>query len=274
MCLAAWCSQGKSLTPEEVRTAWANNPDGGGFLYFSSDGRPVVYRTLHLRKFERAYRKAVESPHPSGMAVHFRYATHGSTGIDGVHPFRINSTDYLMHNGVLPIPTDGVRSDTRTFAEDYLAQLPARWYQSSELSALVSDFVHGSKLVVATSDPEARHRFFIVRDSDGVWEGERSAWYSNLSHRSARLPAGSTAGSKWSRPAEWRGALADVGLQAEDTCVLCGLGPTEYGVCEACEACVGCLRDLPDCECGSALDLGGMHTLTDAEYRLTYGGEA
>lgn len=271
MCLAAYCGPTRTLTSDEVECAWANNPDGAGFLYFGETGRPVVYRTLHLRKFRKAYEAAVQGPaRGRGMAVHFRYATHGSTGIDGVHPFRISETDWLMHNGVLPIHTDGVRSDTRTFAEDYLSQLPPRWYESAELSALVAEFVRGSKLIIATSDPAAKSRFFIVRDGDGQWEGERSAWFSNSSHCASKS-SGSGGLSRWARPSEWTGALADAGLgESEELCLLCGVQAVSYGLCEVCGACEDCGREVSECVCWGA---PGLHTLTEDEW-VTRGGAA
>lgn len=257
MCLACYLGPGRTLTPDEIRTAWANNPDGAGFVYFA-DGAPVVYRTLHLHKFEAAY--AQHAARGFGMAVHFRYATHGTTGVENVHPFRVNRHDWLLHNGVLPVQTDGKRSDTRTFAEDWLTQLPARWYQSPELTALVSEFATGSKLIIATRDPEASASFYVVNGDDGYWEDDRRAWFSNRSHCDARMPRGATAGSSWSLPSEWAASAS------ARSCLLCGMGATDLGVCDACDACSGCLQDVADCACepdGHALR---MLELTDAEW--------
>lgn len=269
MCLAAYLGPSRTFTSDEVECAWANNPDGAGFLYFREDGRPVIYRTLHLRKFRKAYESAVTGPARGlGMAVHFRYATHGTTGIEGVHPFRISDTDYLMHNGVLPIPTDGTRSDTRTFAEDYLSRLPARWYESAELTSLVSEFVRGSKLIVCTSDPEARARYYIVRDGDGYWEDGDSAWLSNSSHCRPNS-TGSRAVTKWARPSEWTGALADAGLgESEGTCHSCGVQAVSFGLCEVCGACEDCGREVSECVCWGAT---GLHTLTEDEWTRSGG---
>ena len=257
MCLAAYLAPGRTLTPDEVRTAWANNPDGAGFIYFA-DGAPVVYRTLRLHKFEKAY--AQHAARGFGMAVHFRYGTHGTNGVENVHPFRVNRHDWLLHNGVLPISTDGRRSDTRTFAEDWLPQLPPRWYASPELSALVSEFITGSKFIVATNDPDASASFHILNASDGFWEDDGRSWFSNRSHCDRRLPRGSTAGSSWSLPSEWAADRAA-------SCLLCGLGSTAMGVCDACDACEGCLEDVAACNCepgeGGALR---MLELTDAEW--------
>lgn len=264
MCLAAWCSASRQLTRDEIETAWANNPDGAGFVYFDAAGSPVVYRTLKLRKFLAAYEQ--HAARGFSMAVHFRYGTHGTNGVENVHPFRINRHDWIMHNGVLSIPTDGKRSDTRTFAEDYLAKLPARWYQSAELSALVSDFVRGSKLIIATNDPAASSRYFVINDDAGHWEGDRAAWFSNRSHCDTRIPAGATAGGGWTTPAKLFGEPSGV------SCLLCGLGVVDDGICDACEACAECLRDLVDCDCGDAALR--MLELTEAEWAAYERGRA
>lgn len=232
------------MSRDEIETAWENNPDGAGFVYLDGNGRPVVYRTLRLAKFVRAYE--THAARGFGMAVHFRWATHGTNGIENVHPFRINRTDWLLHNGVINIRTDGRRSDTRTFAEDYLSKLPARWWESEELAAIVSEFVAGSKLIIATSDPAASNPFAIINADDGAWDDDRVAWFSNQSHRSARVPAGSTAGKGWTTPTKLFGD--DYGTAYPD-CLVCGLGIVEDGICDACETCAGCLRDLPECEC-------------------------
>lgn len=266
MCLAAWLGASRRLTRDEIENAWDNNPDGAGFVYFDDRERPVVYRTLRLAKFVRAYE--IHAARGRAMAVHFRYGTHGTNGVENVHPFRINRTDWLLHNGVIHIPTDGRRSDTRTFAEDYLAKLPARWWESAELSAVVADFVRGSKLIIATTDPDASSRFSIINADDGHWEDDRVAWFSNRSHCAARLPAGSTAGSNWSRPSELGASL--FGWPTDRDCPVCGLGIIDGGVCDACETCAACLRDLPECECGGASLR--MLALTDDEWNAYQGG--
>src|SRR5690606_7535958 len=72
------------------------------------------------------------------------------------------------------------RSDTRTFAEDYLAKLPPSWLDSDTLTDLVDDYIGQSKLVILTKSEECRKDWYIIGEKRGSWKD--NVWYSNRSY--------------------------------------------------------------------------------------------
>lgn len=82
----------------DLYAAWASNPHGAGLLVHSP-GRVQCIKGLmdldsligELEKVDRHRR----------VAVHLRWATHGSINAANTHPFAVGRGSWLMHNGVL-----------------------------------------------------------------------------------------------------------------------------------------------------------------------------
>lgn len=89
----------KDIKKTDLESAWASNPHGAGIAY------PTRSRVECI--------KGIMDPHDllaalgeidpkQRIAVHFRYATHGSISSENTHPFKMGrSGSYIMHNGVL-----------------------------------------------------------------------------------------------------------------------------------------------------------------------------
>lgn len=266
MCVLMACNVGATLTPNEIRVSWRNNPDGAGFAFVKPDGRLATFRTLELARFEDAYTRATERySDECEFMVHFRYATHGTTDVTNVHPFAQDRHTLVAHNGILPTPvSDDGRSDTRTFVEDYLPRLGETWFDNAEMMHLVSEYCAGSKLVVTTNNPRAERRTYIVNEDAGHWSMDETIWFSNGSYcdvRPSLVPFG-----RWDE------------RTGPDICELCGsravveddANGTE--ICHACSTCQICGGDVDDeretyaCDCRSVTRRA--HEMMPTEFAL------
>jgi hypothetical protein len=163
---------------DTVKRCAGEHPDGMGFMYAE---RGLLHSAKVLAdptEFWGLIEPIVARRVP--LALHFRTATHGTKDLHNVHPFPVNESLYLMHNGILRIAMDKheARSDTRVFAEDWLRTLPKKWWRNPVIMEFLRDYIgRGNKLLLLHSAGEA----FIVNRSAGV--DENGMWYSNESFR-------------------------------------------------------------------------------------------
>lgn len=270
MCIAMYCNVGHTLTDAQIRTSWRNNSDGGGFTYVV-DGALQTFRTMVLAEFLDAYRAATnEHAHRSDFAVHFRYATHGTTNLANVHPFEIDTHTNVCHNGILstPVHNDG-RSDTATFVQDYLPALGETWFDVPELWELVSEYCVGSKLIVMTTHPNAKRGAYIVNESDGHWSDDGGIWFSNSTYCDAR----STFFGRYAPWDAWDDAPTNATLGICEMCLSAAVVSdriTGTYVCYACGTCQECGGDVDAgpyaCACDTRHGNARTHAMTLDEW--------
>lgn len=259
MCIAIYCNVGHVLSDDQIRTSWRNNSDGGGFTYVA-DGALQTFRTMDVSEFVDAYRLATDAhAHRSDFAVHFRYATHGTTNVANVHPFPMDAHTNVCHNGILSTPVKGDgRSDTSTFVSDYLPLLGATWFDVPELWEMVSEYCAGSKLIVMTTHPDAQRGAYIVNESDGHWSDDGGMWFSNATYCDARPPKTGRYALPWDA---WSNAHTSPTLGVCEMCMDASVVAdrvTGTDVCYSCGTCQECGGDVDSdvyaCEC----DTGAM----------------
>lgn len=91
----------KDIRKIDLGSAWASNPHGSGIAYPRTNGKgvEVIKGLMDLESLKGALR---EIHGEIKIALHLRYATHGSIVPSNTHPFKIGrSGSVLMHNGVL-----------------------------------------------------------------------------------------------------------------------------------------------------------------------------
>lgn len=257
MCLAIYQPAGNQVPESHLEAGWDNNPHGGGFMYFDDAGKLCTFRSMKYCEFIEAYECAwALHGQQSPFAVHFRWATHGTTDINNVHPFVMNDNTAVMHNGIIDcIIDDSKMSDTASFVQDYLANLPKNWQDNKFLFDMVSDYARGSKLIVLTSDKDSEYSAYIVNERLGIWVDE--VWYSNGSYScvAARKTIGAAQLSAMTFEQE---ELYDI-----DECLMCGEESVLDGICYHCESCQECSMTEEDCECGN---YASLHAMTDAQF--------
>lgn len=265
MCLALFCPAGKDVPLGYLEEAFRNNPHGAGFSYFDDKGKVRRQRYMTFREFIEAYEDAKAMyGQQSPFTVHFRYATHGLTAIDNVHPFMYRGDTSVIHNGIIDcIIDDKQMSDTASFVENYLASLPRNWYDNPFLFDMVEQYCAGSKLVILTANPSAMYQAYIVNEKSGHWKN--GVWYSNQSY-CAYKPLLS---KKKSAEVEYElydqaMLLDDIEYEGIDSCELCGEKSVLDDVCYNCESCQICLMEDDYCTCNYADDI---HSMTDEQFK-------
>lgn len=263
MCLAIYQPAGKQIPESNLLEGFKNNPHGAGFMYFDEDGQLKTFRSMDFKPFIDEYEKQwALHGQDSPFAIHFRWATHGTTNIDNVHPFRMNENVAVLHNGVLPCKiVDNKMSDTAAFVRDYLGNMPRNWQDNEFLFDMVEEYCSGSKLVIMTNDPDAEYCAYIVNESSGHWD--EGVWYSNSSYVCPRNRVTKVGSAK--KSAETFEELYDI-----KQCQLCGEDAVLEDLCYNCDSCQGCWMTDAECACGEQLTKQlRVHAMT-AEQFITY----
>jgi glutamine amidotransferase len=261
MCLAIYQPSGVAIPESHLLEGFKNNPHGAGFMYFDETGKVQVYKSMHYDAFIDEY-EAAWALHGSSspFAVHFRWATHGTTDINNVHPFKMNENVAVLHNGIIDcVITDKSMSDTAAFVRDYLGAMPRNWQDNEFLFDMVQDYTRGSKLVIMTSDPQAQYSAYIVNEQLGHWAD--GVWYSNGSYSCSR-------GSVVKSAKISAETFEQDSLYSIIACELCGEESVLDDVCYNCESCMVCYMEEEHCNCEQAVK---FHAMTNDQFVSFYG---
>lgn len=265
MCLAIYQPAGKLIPEDHLLEGFRSNPHGAGFMYFDDTGALKIFKSMEYKEFIDEYEKqwALHGER-SPFSIHFRWATHGTTDISNVHPFRMNEHVGVLHNGVISceIP-DNKMSDTAAFVKYYLARLPRNWQDDDYLFDLVEQYCSGSKLVIMTNDPDAEYSAYILNERSGHWN--EGVWYSNGSYSCAKPKSFVTLNSAK------QSAMAFVESDEftnEDSytiskCEMCGDEAVYDDMCYNCESCQVCLMEDEWCNCKEPVK---MHAMTNQQF--------
>lgn len=181
MCLLTFMQAGCTADVTDLSNGALNNPDGFGFAVHA--GNKVIHNSgLNFERVLDEFLK-VRAQHSGPALFHSRITTHGATSRDNCHPFQVgrDSTTVMAHNGMLPIKDDGVRSDTRIFAETMFPSWGGPLtLNSRKMRKRLAKFASGSKLVFITANPDVSDDFVIVNEGLGHWSD--GVWWSNSSY--------------------------------------------------------------------------------------------
>lgn len=115
MCVIIYKPAGVMMPGDQtLRAAAAANRDGCGVM--TSSG--FIYKCLH-KDLDQFLEVVNNLPKDEAVAIHFRWATHGSIKVDNCHPFAYDNYA-MMHNGVLPIRSRRDKTDSQIFLNKLL----------------------------------------------------------------------------------------------------------------------------------------------------------
>lgn len=128
---------------------------------------------------EKAEKVIGEFSRVSPILLHCRIGTHGSTSIENVHPFIVNNSTVVAHNGVMPEwgnKTVGAESDTRAFVRNCLIPLPLNFIRNRGAMNLIGSSIGGgNKLAFLTRDKQLYH----VNEGVDSFDKNTGIWFSN-----------------------------------------------------------------------------------------------
>jgi len=182
MCIAILNKKGL-ITDAHLKNSWYNNYHGAGFAY-SQGERIFIYKNdKSVSKFIKTYKQHRKSNPNAIFLIHFRISTHGSIDKTNLHPFVINDTIALIHNGMIDLDghcrTDK-RSDTRFLCEEILSHLPDGWHLSKGVHTMLEQLGGWSKFAMI----DINNQYAIVNEKEGHWDESGDNWYSNTSYES------------------------------------------------------------------------------------------
>lgn len=197
-------SQKEDLNIEALRTAYRDNPDGVGLLWWEPDFGWKEDRSVEATCAEVEGAIAKLESRSLLWAIHFRWATAGSVSKRNCHPFPLGGGAYMMHNGVLPYtPSKKDRSDTWAFAQ-MLRHIGIGKFDHVE--DMLKEATRGSRMLYALPDGSLRYSGDWVHKPEGYYSNSRCFWtapkynsykgttgYTNYSNYKPSAPAADAA---------------------------------------------------------------------------------
>ena len=165
MCLLVVQKPNKKMKNQHIENAWERNSDGGGYS-FAVNGKIITKKFMELDDFKTSFNNDWNGNKNSSFLIHFRYATHGLTNIDNVHPFKVNNNLVFGHNGIINcVDDDCTLSDTQVFNNTILKNLKSNFLNSKAIRLLISESIHNSKLAFLDNNG----RYTIINSDLGSW---------------------------------------------------------------------------------------------------------
>ena len=116
MCIIVYKPAGKRLPSENIlKNCFINNPDGAGIMIKTEKGIQIQKGYMYFKHLKNAITELEKQYNTKELeiAIHFRYATHGTINEGNCHPFPLSRktkelTDKqgifdsaIMHNGII-----------------------------------------------------------------------------------------------------------------------------------------------------------------------------
>lgn len=253
MCVIIYRPAGVTISKEILAAAAGQNKDGVGLMWATPNGIQIR-RSINVK---RVYEFLQDVPDGTDLAVHFRYATHGTVSKDNCHPYRICANNYMMHNGVLSLnDPKNKMSDTAIYAQKILrpvmAENPELFYSTAFRTLVELSAGYSNKFLFMNGEGDV----WICNEKAGKWR--EGVWLSTdpLAYRKSytiqtkdgkSYTYGASAYGDWDDYADWE----PTGSKEEkyngpgcDDCYCWGCYQCECGTIMGCTHCQCSVVDL------------------------------
>lgn len=189
MCIAILKTPEGTITKEQLKNCFDNNPDMGGMAFVNYDettGKNKLEIWKGYTDFEKFYNDflEVDKHKDRNILIHFRIATSGGVNELNCHPFYVNDSLVMIHNGVLGSfatpKKDSPYNDTQTFIHEYMVGLPDKIYKNKTFRKLMGEMIGHNKFVLLDN----HDNYYIINENLGHWKD--GVWYSNYSYASPK----------------------------------------------------------------------------------------
>lgn len=181
MCIAILKLADGVLDRDTLFECHKSNKDGCGLAYINSAGKMTIQKTMVFDTFMKMYEAAIADNPASNMLIHFRISTCGTVDEFNCHPFYIDATRAMMHNGGIAACRPAVgdkRNDTQIFNDNFIKTFTWRQLKHPTIRALMEKFIDHSKIVMLNVDGD----HIIYGEEKGHWNEEKTIWYSNYGY--------------------------------------------------------------------------------------------
>lgn len=176
MCLMIMKDKHTEFEFNDIDKIYSHNPDGLGIMF--SKNNTLIQDKILPHNSHEAYEFYLQHAKNKICAIHFRKKTHGDITIENAHPYKVNQSISLMHNGILDnhVHNNSKKSDTLHFIEDFLKPLAILegYLMSSLFKEYIETKVGENKFIFASSNGD----FNIINQNKGFYY--KNSWVSNL----------------------------------------------------------------------------------------------
>ena len=180
MCCLLVKKKGVFIPKKYLKNAWRINPHGAGFASFREGKLLMRKGFMDFKSFYTTYRDFGDND----TILHFRWRSAGKISVENCHPFWVNPTMVVAHNGHINILTKDEESDTSTFNRQVLRRLlndNKNFLDNPAIVYLISKSIGNSKL--AFMDDEGK--ITIVNKGKGL-DDSSGFWASNDDYKTYR----------------------------------------------------------------------------------------
>lgn len=177
MCIAI-LNTGTKITINQFKLSLQNNPDGFGLAYL--DGKKIkTFKSLsnNYKELYKTYTMYFEKFKGNPILLHFRIGTGSKIDLFNCHPFMVNNSMIMMHNGIISQLGNKIESDTVQFARLLSGLESEDIYYNESLRDLIEFRIGYSKLVFLNTAGE----YSIINEDLGQWD-ICGNWFSNSSY--------------------------------------------------------------------------------------------
>lgn len=197
MCIIAYKPASAAFPNKKIlQNCFANNPDGGGYMFAAPDGQ--VHIVKGLMTFTAFYNSLKNTRVRYGdklpYILHFRISTQAGNRADCTHPFPISPkmadlrklktrcSIGVAHNGIISLTSRGYNrtityNDTMDFIVNYLSLIidDADYYKQQKILTLIERLAD-SRLAILDGQGHCE----IIGNG---WECTGGVWYSNNTYQ-------------------------------------------------------------------------------------------